>query len=295
MVKIAEIVTEREDEWNPRCLFSAEDLRNAISELVLASADEYPRPDTCLGDLSSIAKIQAPDRRPSSVCDTELSVYHQLYPTSEQIKIFADVKYFFAIACGGGLCDEGRARAVAEAANDILIADYCEAADPSSLKRLQQVGGAATAFLKLCHLAGVVTDWQFNNTVAIIIQFRTLGYYRGHSRPLLPSGVYGSRMTSLLAPRHIDLAIYIGVMVASLGTGEEITRDQYELLVEACCFINDLIDFRSDTMRKVRENVILRGIRGNFCEHMDGLISSCLRLSANAIRSSRVSALVVMG
>ncbi|KAJ5629050.1 hypothetical protein N7490_011278 [Penicillium lividum] len=48
-------------------------------------------------------------------------------------------------------------------------------------------------------------------------------------------------------------------------------------------------------MPKVRENVILRGIRGNFCEHMDGLISSCLRLSAKAIRSSRASALVVMG
>lgn len=54
----------------------------------------------------------------------DLTVYHQLYPTNEQVKILTDAKYFFAIACGGGFCDEGLTKAVAEAANIILIADY---------------------------------------------------------------------------------------------------------------------------------------------------------------------------
>jgi hypothetical protein len=37
------------------------------------------------------------------------------------------------MACGGGYCDEGVAGAVAEAANNILIADYYEAAGERSL------------------------------------------------------------------------------------------------------------------------------------------------------------------
>ncbi|KFZ17445.1 hypothetical protein V502_04599 [Pseudogymnoascus sp. VKM F-4520 (FW-2644)] len=179
--------------------------------------------------------------------------------------------------------------------DDIQAPDhYCEAADEKSLFLLQEVGAAGVALLKLCSLAEVISDWHFDNLVALIIQFGVLGYYRDHSRSR-PSGVYGSRITGLLSHRYIDLAIYAGVMTASIGIGEEITGEQYTLLAEACCHINDLIDFRSDTMRKVRENVILRGVRGNLCKYLDGKISSCLQLSAKAIKSSPVSALVVMG
>ncbi|RHZ57373.1 hypothetical protein CDV55_104136 [Aspergillus turcosus] len=295
MVDMAKLANEREDEWNPRHLFTAEQLNGAVVEFVLSNADEQAPPDTCLGPMPSLANIRAPDRRPDPGCDTEPSVYHQLYPTNEQIKLLTDAKYFFAIACGGGICDEGLAKAVAEAANNVLIADYCEAADEKSLFLLQDVGAAAMAFLKLCNLAGVITDWQFDNNVALAMQFCILGYYRDHSTSRRPSGVYGSRMTGILSHRYIDLAIYVGVVNASIGTGKEISREQYTLLAEACCYINDLIDFRSDAMRKLRENVILRGIRGNLCKYLDGLISSCLRTAAKAIRSSPVSALVVMG
>lgn len=295
MVDMACLVNEKEDEWNPGHIFTAEHLRYAVAELVLSNADEEPIPGSCIGPTTFLSDIQAPDRRPNPMCDTELSVFHQLYPTNERIKLLADAKYFFAIACGGGFCDEGLAKAVAEAANSVLIADYCEAADDKSLVLLQEVGAAAMAFLKLCNLAGVVTNWQFDNNVALNIQFQILGYYRDHSRHRRPNGVYGSRMTNMLSHRYIDLAIYVGVMNASIGLGKGITREQYQLLAEACCYINDLIDFRSDTMRRLRENVILRGIRGNLCEYLDGMLSSCLRLSAKAIKSSPVSGLVVMG
>ncbi|KAK2758303.1 hypothetical protein FQN54_004149 [Arachnomyces sp. PD_36] len=286
MVELASLVNEKENEWNPRQIFTAKDLHTAVAEFVLSNADEQPLPDSCLGPTSFLSDIQAPDRRPNPACDTEPSVYHQLYPTNERIKLLADAKHFFAIACGGGFCDEVLAKAVSEAANGILIADYCEAADDKSISLLQEV---ALQSRRIGH------HWQFDNNVALLIQFQILGYYRDHSRPRRPHGAYGSRMTSMLSHRYIDLAIYVGVMNASIGLGKQITREEYQLLAEACCYINDLIDFRSDTMRRLRENVILRGIRGNLCEYLDGLFSSCWRLSAKAIRSSSVSALVVMG
>lgn len=96
-------------------------------------------------------------------------------------------------------------------------------------------------------------------------------------------------------PHHyIDLAIYEGVMVASIGTGEEITREQFTTVSEACGLIGDLIDFRSDSMRKLRENAVIRGVRHNLCRYLDDLIS-CLQASAKAIRFSRVGALVIIG
>ena len=293
-VDVAKKMIDSEDEWNSSDIFTTESLLKAIDELVLSNADEQPSPSTCHGPMPSRG-VEAPDRRPNPDCDTQESVFYQLYPTNEQIKILADAKYFFAIACGGGLCDEGLAKAVAEAANNILIADYCEAADEKSMVMLQEVGAAANAFLKLCTLAGMMSDWQFNNNVAVTMQFCVLGYYRDHSRSFRPNGIYGSRMTGLLAHRYIDLAIYVGVVNASIGTGEQITKAQYDLLAEACVYINDLIDFRSDAKRKLRENVMLRGVRGNLCRYLDGLISSCLLRTAETIRSSPTSALVVMG
>ncbi|GLA31379.1 hypothetical protein AnigIFM63326_010051 [Aspergillus niger] len=295
MTELESLVNSKENEWNPGDIFTAEHLHTAVAELVLLNGDEQPPPDTCLGPMPSLATVQAPDRRPDPNCDTQPSVYHQLYPSNEQIKLLSDARYFFAIASAGGLCDDGLARAAAEAGNDILIADYCEAADEKSLAMLQDVKAAAVAFLKMCNLAGVVTDWQFNNHVALAIQFSVLGYYRDHSRSCRPGGVYGSHMTDILAHRYIDLAIYVGVMTASMGTGQQISTEQYHLLAEACCYINDIIDVRSDAMRKSRESVILRGIRGNLCKYLDNIISSCLQRAAMAIRSSPVSALVVMG
>jgi hypothetical protein len=53
------------------------------------------------------------------------------------------------------------------------------------------------------------------------------------------------------AHQYIDSAIYVGVMNASTDLGEQITREQYKLLAEACCYINDLFNFRSDSMRKL--------------------------------------------
>ncbi|KAK2874961.1 hypothetical protein FQN49_001912 [Arthroderma sp. PD_2] len=295
MVDMAELLNEKEEEWNPQDLFTANRLQDAVAEYILSNSDEQGAPITCLGFMPCLSDIKAPDRRPNPECDTDPSIFHQLYPTIERVKILTDAKYFFAIACGGGFCDEGLAKAVSEAANNILIGDYCEAADGETLFLLQEVGAAATAFLKLCNLAGVVTDWQFNNNVAAILQFCVLGYFRDHSRTRRPGGVYGSRMTEILTHRYIDLAIYVGVMNASIRLRENITQEQFHLLAEACCYINDLTDFRSDTMRKLRENVILRGIRGNLCTYLDGLISSCLKLATKAIKSSPVSALVVMG
>ncbi|KFY13926.1 hypothetical protein V492_02971 [Pseudogymnoascus sp. VKM F-4246] len=295
MVEIASLVNENENDWNPSQMFTADNLRDAVAEYVLCNSEEQPRPETCRGFMSSLENIQAPDRRPSTTCDTELSVYHQLYPTNEQIKLLTDAKYFFAIACGAGLIDEGLAKAVAESANNLLIADYCEAANKRSLLMLQEVGAAAVAFLKLCNLAGVISDRHFDNHIAQTMQFSVLGYYRDHSRSRRPPGVYGSRMTGLMSHRYIDVGIYAGVVNASMGLGEDITKEQYNLLTEACCYIGDLVDVRSDTMRKVRENVVLQGIRGNLCEYLDELISCCLRLSAKAIKSSPVSAIVIFG
>lgn len=294
MTEVAKMVIDKEDEWNPCDLFTSKSLLDAIEELILSNKDEEPSPPTCQGPIT-LDDVEAPDRRPNPDCDTELSVFHQLYPTNEQIKILTDAKYFFAMACGGGLCDDGMAKAVAEAANNILIADYCEAADEKSMRILQQVGAAANAFLKLCTLAGIMTDWQFNNNLAVNIQFCVLGYYRDCSRARRPNGIYGSRVTELLTHRYIDLAIYVGVVNASMGIGEEITKKQYELLAEACVYVNDLADFRSDAKRKLRENVMLRGIRGNLCRYLDGSISSCLQRTVDAVKSSPVNALVVMG
>lgn len=66
--------------------------------------------------------------------------------------------------------------------------------------------------------------------------------------------------------------------------GEQINREQYTLMSEACVLLNYLVDFHSDTMRKLRENVILRGICGNLCKYLDGLIWYSL-LIAEAIKS----------
>ncbi|KAJ5899605.1 hypothetical protein N7495_004349 [Penicillium taxi] len=294
MMKAAEVVNKHGEEWNIRDLFSAKKLEDAMLELALANSDQIPLPNTCFGTFDRVPKLQAPDRRPNPHCDTGITAYNQLYPTHEQVKLCADAKYFFAMACGAGFLDDGLQRAIADSGNDVLIGDYCEAADEKTLSLLQGVGGAAMAFLKFCNLAGILTDWQFDNLVASTIQFRVLGYFRDHAQPRIPAGTYGSRMTGMNVHRHIDVAIYIGIMAASIATGEEISEKDYMELAEVCSLINDLIDFRSDTMRKQRENTVLRGIRGCLCQYLDGIIADCLEKVYRAVKSSRISAMVVM-
>jgi hypothetical protein len=284
------------NEWHSD-LFTAPKLKAAVQELILANTDTHPAPDTCQGPGTSsiIPTIRAPDRRPNPGVDGNTIIGSQLYPTAEQIKICADAKYFGVIACGAGLCDEGLARAIADSCNDVLIGDYCEAADAEGLALLQRVGGAAMSFLKLCYLAGRVTDWQFGNLAAYMIQCRVLGYFRDHERPYLRDGIYGSRMTGLGVHRHIDVAAFHGVMTASVATGLECSEKGFMRLVDACVFVNDFVDFRGDTMRKQRENVLLRGVRGDLCRYLDGMITQCLDSVVEVVEASELEALVVMG
>ena len=297
MQDIMEKVISRKNEWHSTGLFTPTKLRLAVDELINSNTDLQPESHTCQGASASshIPTIKAPDRRPNPSVDSNPQITNQIYQTAEQLKICTDAKYFGVIACGASLCDEGLARAVADSCNDILIGDYCEAADEKGLKLLQQVGAAAVAFLKVCNLAGRVSDWQFDNLAAYIVQCRVLGYYRDHGRSRLRDGVYGSRMTGLGVHRHIDVAAFHGVMTASLGTGMVIDEGQYARIVEAVVFVNDFVDIRGDTMRKQRENVILRGLRGNLCRYLDRSIGECLDVVADVVEASEIGALVVMG
>lgn len=289
-------VMDRPDEWNGASLFSTERLEHAVYELALANDDIQPVPDTCQGlrMAAVIPAIRAPDRRPHTHNDTTMAVNNQIYPTAEQIKLCADAKYFFAIAAGASRCDEGILHAVADSGNDILIGDYCEAADSATLSLLQRVGGAAVAFLKLCTLAGVVPDWLFENLATSIIQFRVLGFYRDHSRGRLPTRIYGSRMTGIVVHRHIDVAIFHGVMPAALATGQQLSEKEYLRIAEVCTLINDLIYFRSDTMRKQRENLVLRGIRGCLCNYLDGLLGRLLDTTTEVLQARTLGSQVIM-
>jgi hypothetical protein len=169
-------VTSRQgSEWNCSGIFPAEKLEKAVEEIILCNTDIQPAPVTCQGSVATIPPIQAPSRKPDPASDTPMHIYNEYYPTPEKIKLCADAKYFQAIACSAGICDKGIAQAIADSGNDILIGDYCEAADENTMKILQKVGAGALAFVKLCNLAGLVSDWQFNNLTACIIQFRVLG------------------------------------------------------------------------------------------------------------------------
>lgn len=290
-------VLDRQDEWNSTDLFTEEKLRAAVNELIAANTEIEFSSDTCQGceTINSIPAIKAPDRKPNPGVDGNKIMFNQLYPTAEQIKMCTDAKYFGVIACGAGSCDEGLARAIADSCNDILIGDYCEAADAKGLKMLQQTGAAAISFLKLCTMAGRVSDWQFDNLAAYMIQCRVLGFFRDHQRPHLPDGIYGSRMTGLAVHRHIDVAAFHGIMTASIATGQQLSEKEYMKTVEACVYISDFVDFRGDTMRKQRESPIVRGIHGNLCSYLDGMIVRALDTAIDVIETSDVGAMVVMG
>ncbi|KAJ5758188.1 uncharacterized protein N7511_006882 [Penicillium nucicola] len=292
-LEVLRIVQEKTSEWNNESFYTSNSLEEAVAELLFANAevDEIAAPQTCRGP-EGIPIVQAPDRRPHLVHDTQSSIRQQLYPKSEQVKMCVDAKQYLVIASNASASDDGLIAAIADAGNDILIGDYCEVADDKTLFLLQQTGAAAVAFIKLSHLSGVLSDWHFDNLMSSTLHFRVMGYYRNHAE--VPGGIYGSRMTGILAHRYIDLSLFHAVVTASLATGQELDSGVYFCLNEACTLINDLVDFRSDTARKQRENVVLRGVRGNLCAYLDGLIGSCIDLVTDSVTASPVSARVAM-
>lgn len=297
MISGGELVNSTEDEWNSSAFFNKNDLSLAMTELALCNAEVQPRPFSCHGNLdkpSDWPEVQAPDRKPNGDIDLEDEMYRRLYPTREQIRFSSDAKHFFALVSGVSLVDPGIQMAMADPGNDILIGDYCDAASDEALVVLQKSGAAAFGFLKLRLYAGLMTDWQFDNLVAQVIHFRVIGYYRDHALPRRPAGLYGSRVTALDAHRYIDLGMAVGVINASLATGQTMTAADFRGLVSASVLINDLVDFRGDTWRNQRENVVLRAVRGNLCRYLDGSIEQCIRKSAAAVRRGRLFAFVVM-
>lgn len=296
MATEAELVNAKEDEWNTSAFFSANGLTSAIEELALCHADMQPAPASCCSDQGELgwAEVKAPDRKPSAELDLDEKTYAALYPTHERIRLSADAKYFFAIASGVSLVDPGIQMAIADSGNDILIGDYCDAATEESLVSLQRLGAAAFAFLKLSVYAGWMTDVQFNHLVAQTIQFRVISYWRDHALSRRPRGVYGSRMTGMRVHRHIDLAMTVGVVCASMATGQDISADEFGDLVDTSVLINDLVDFRGDTWRNQRENVVLRGVRGCLCEYLDGLLTECIGGAAVMVGRGKTFALLTM-
>lgn len=293
MMAVGELASSKEDEWNKTSFFSSNGLSEAMEELALCHADTQPPPLSCHGK-TDWPEVQAPDRKPNPDMDLDDETYHSLFPTNERIRLSADAKHFFAVASGASLIDSGIQMALADSGNDILIGDYCDAASDERLEALQQEGAAGFAFLKLCVYAGIMTDWHFDHLVAQIIQFRVLSYWRDHALSRRPGGAYGSRMTGMGVHRHIDLGMVIGIVSASLATGETITGAEYTDLVNTTVIINDLLDFRGDTWRKQRENVVLKGVRGCLCTYLDGLICECIEGATALIRRGDVFALVVM-
>lgn len=296
MMAEAAIVNSKEDEWNSSDFFSADNLSSAVEELALCHSDIQPSPSTCRGqqDTKSWPEVQAPDRKPHPSMDLDEEVYNDMYPTNERIRLSADAKHFFAVASGAGLVDFGIQMAIADSGNDILIGDYCDAATEERLKALQNVGAAAFSFLKLCVYAGMMTDWQFDHLVAQVIHFRIISYWRDHALSRRPHGVYGSRMTGMEVHRHIDLGMTVGIVSASMATGQTMSAEEYKDLVNASVLINDLVDFRGDTWRNQRENVVLRGVRGCLCTYLDDLVAQCIGGAADMVGRGQIFALMVM-
>lgn len=72
----------------------------------------------------------------------EDATYHRLYLTEEHTRPYADAKHFFLVSSGTSLVDSIVLWAIADSGNDILIGDYCEAANDETLFTLQKVGAA---------------------------------------------------------------------------------------------------------------------------------------------------------
>lgn len=204
-------------------------------------------------------------------------------------------RYFWiALASGVSLVHPGIHMAIADSGNESLIGDYCEAATENRIRALQVDGAAAFSFLKLCVYAGMMTDWQFDHLVAQTVQFRIISYWRDHALSRRPRGVYGRRMTGMEVHRYIDIGMTVGIVSASMASGQTMIAEEYEDLVNVTVLINDLVDFRGDTWRNQRENVVLRGVRGNLCEYLDNLLCDCIGGSAVMVRRGKIFALIIM-
>lgn len=81
-----------------------------------------------------------------------------------------------------------------------------------------------------------MTDWQLDLLVAQIIQSRVIRHWRDHAVSRLPRGVYGSRMNAIAGHRHVDLGIALGIVSASLATGETMTSDGYFDLIDTLSY-----------------------------------------------------------
>lgn len=101
-------------------------------------------------------------------------------------------------------------------------------------------------------------------------------------------------MNAIADHRHVDLGIAVGIVSASLATGETMTSDGYSDLIDALILFNDLVDFRGDTWRSQRENVVLRGVRGCLCTYLDNTLSKCIRGAATLIRRGDIFAVNIM-
>jgi hypothetical protein len=175
MMAEGQSVNSKENEWNSSTFFSAQGLTSAMVELAMCHADSQDPPLACYRT-TEWPEVRAPDRKPTSDNDLDDETYHDLFPTSERIRLSADAKHFFAIASGASLVDLGIMMAIADSGNDILIGDYCDAATDDCLAALQKEGAAGFSFLKICVYAGLMSDWQFDHLVAQIIQFRIISY-----------------------------------------------------------------------------------------------------------------------
>lgn len=286
-------VIERSNDWNGHGIFTEQTLREAAQELTLINTNIQPPTRTCYS--RTVDFIKAPDRRRNDEVDSAYDLYCKAFPTFENLKMAADAKYFIAIACGVSKCDEGLARAVADATNDVLIGDYCEAADARTLNILQETGAAAFAFLRLCQMAGAIDEWHIDILAAGSIHFRALSYYRDHTKSTLSNKLHGSSMTNLEAQRYVDLGISSPIVIASLATGQRLDGAQYRKLVKASVLLNDLIDFRSDAMRMQRENIVLRGVRGNVCKFLSRTMVECIEAVTMVIKLGTLPALVILG
>ncbi|KAK1146585.1 hypothetical protein N8T08_003015 [Aspergillus melleus] len=87
----------------------------------------------------------------------------------------------------------------------------------------------------------------------------------------------------------------LSIVAASLATGQQINDAEYMKLSHGTTLINDLVDLRSDIMRKQRENPVLRGIRDSACQYLSKQMLDCVTTVRELIESKQILAMVVMG
>lgn len=292
MWKKADMVVEKSGEWNGHGIYTAETLLEGVQEITLINTNLQPPAKTCFATTVDVA--EAPDRRRNDQVDSAKDVFSRGFPTREVLKMSADAKWFHGIASGVSKCDPGISRAMSDSANDVIIGDYCEAADPQTLKALQDTGAAAFAFLKLCQMAGVIDDWHLDVLAAGSIHFRVLSYYRDHAKSRLSKAFYGSNLSSLEAHRHVDLGIASTTVIASMASGQKLSGQEYRKLCRASVFLNDMFDIRSDATRVQRENPVIRGVRENLCEYLSSMMIECIQLVTSLLSSNATAGLVCL-